>query len=50
MYLRQARRTEAERQARDLVIHNRAFAGGESARKLLDDLQREANDKTEGRR
>lgn len=44
MYLRQARKTEAQRQAVELVIANQAFAGGDGARKLLQDLNRQAEE------
>lgn len=45
MYLRQARITEAQRQARDLVVANRAFAGGDPARELLKSLHEAAEGK-----
>jgi hypothetical protein len=43
-YLRLANAREAERRAADLVVVNQAFAGGDSARKLLQDLHRRAEE------
>jgi hypothetical protein len=45
MYLQQARIQEAERRATDLVIANQAFAGGDGAKKLLDALHRQAEER-----
>ncbi|GAB1388995.1 MAG: hypothetical protein AMXMBFR78_33810 [Rubrivivax sp.] len=41
-YLRLAQAREASARAADLVVANHAFAGGDGARKLLQDLQRRA--------
>lgn len=43
-YLRLAQAREAERRAADLVVANHAFAGGDGAKKLLQDLHRRAGE------
>lgn len=43
-YLRLAKGRDADRLATQLVVTNHAYAGGDGARKLLDQLRRVADD------
>jgi hypothetical protein len=48
-YLRLASARQAREMAADLVVANQAYAGGESATKLLKDLHRQADQADSGK-